>query len=127
MWLQPFFSHHETVCLYRRLQGRPQFSYQKGKIDGNERNTIGEGERKESESSDITFVAMVVDRREKFDFFAAVFVVDRIIDGKDFSFVAGGQSTEKNDDFAGDEIQKASPVVPWRVEESIDGVASEFN
>jgi hypothetical protein len=34
---------------------------------------------------------------------------------------------EKDESFCGNEIQKTPPVVPWRIQKSINGVTAEFD
>ena len=60
------------------------------------------------------FINVVIDAGEKFYFFAAVFIVNGIINDKDFSFVAGSQRGAETGSAFRNLRKKSSPAMILR-------------
>jgi hypothetical protein len=99
---------------------------QQGEADRDKRDAVGKSKRKESVAPKITMFSVIIEFGNEFEFTAPVFIVGRVVNDENFSFVVGDESTDKNNDFHGNNIQKTSPIVPWRIEESVNGVTPEF-
>jgi hypothetical protein len=70
---------------------------------------------------------VVKDSGKQFEFFAAIFIVNGIIDDKNFTFIALSQSPAKGDGFFSNGSKKISPVMIRRIEESVSGVTGKGN
>ncbi|GHV42486.1 hypothetical protein FACS1894187_24750 [Synergistales bacterium] len=123
---KPSFSAIRTFVNVGVCRAAYIFPAQEGEVNGNKGDAVGKGESEESEAVKITISDVVIDFGEKFEFFTSIFIVDGVVDGEDFTFVVGSESGNKNDDFASNKMQKASPIVVRRVEESVGGIASEI-
>jgi hypothetical protein len=124
---KPSFSAIRTFIDVGVCRAEYCFRTQQGEIKRNKGDTVGKGESEKSEAVKITLSDVVIDFRDKFKFFTSIFIVNGVVDDEDFTFVVGSESGNKNDDLASNKMQKASPIVVRRIEESVGGIASEIN